>query len=42
VHVDVRGLTAAITQGDFAGAYNLYRKAVPFPGIISHICAQPC
>jgi glutamate synthase (NADPH/NADH) small chain len=42
VHVDIRGLTAAIAQGDFAAAYKLYRKAIPFPGIISHICDQPC
>ncbi len=41
-HVDVRGLTAEIAKGDFAAAYKLYRKAVPFPGIISSICDQPC
>lgn len=42
VHVDVRGMTAAITKADFSTAFNLYRKAVPFPGIISRICNQPC
>ena len=42
VHVDVRGLAAEIAKGDFPAAYKLYRKAVPFPGIISHICNQPC
>jgi NADPH-dependent glutamate synthase beta subunit-like oxidoreductase len=42
VHVDVRGLNAAIAGGDFAAAYKLFRKSVPFPGIISRICDQPC
>ena len=32
----------AVPRGDFAAALKLYRKAVPFPGIISHICDQPC
>jgi glutamate synthase (NADPH) small chain len=42
VHVDVRGLTAELSKGDFAAAFKLYRKSVPFPGIISHLCNQPC
>lgn len=42
VHVDARGMIAEIARGDFAAAYKLYRKAVLFPGIISHICDQPC
>ena len=42
VHVDARGMLAEITRGDFSAALKLYRKAVPFPGIISHICDQPC
>lgn len=42
VHVDVRSLTAEITKGNFGAAFQTYRKAVPFPGIISHICDQPC
>ncbi len=41
-HVDSRGIAAAIAKGDFAAAYKLYRKAVPFPGIVSRICNQPC
>ena len=41
-HVDVRGLAADISKADFAAAFMLYRKSVPFPGIISHICDQPC
>jgi NADPH-dependent glutamate synthase beta subunit-like oxidoreductase len=42
VHVDVRGLAAELAKGDFGAAFKLYRKAIPFPGIISHICDQPC
>ncbi|MDX9991824.1 MAG: FAD-dependent oxidoreductase [Anaerolineales bacterium] len=41
-HVDVRGMAAAIAKDDFSAAFNLYRKSVPFPGIVSHICNQPC
>jgi glutamate synthase (NADPH/NADH) small chain len=41
-HVDVRGLLSEISGGNFNAAYKLYRKAVPFPGIISQICDQPC
>ncbi len=41
-HVDARGLAAELAMGDFAAAYKLYRKSVPFPGIISRICDQPC
>jgi glutamate synthase (NADPH/NADH) small chain len=42
VHVDARGMCAAIARGDFAAAFKVYGKAVPFPGIISRICDQPC
>ena len=42
VHVDARGIAAEIAKGNFAAALKLYRKAVPFPGIISRICDQPC
>lgn len=41
-HVDARGVAAELAKGDFAAAYKLYRKAVPFPGILSRICDQPC
>ncbi len=42
VHVDIRAITLAISQGNFSTAYETLRKSVPFPGIISHICDQPC
>ena len=41
-HVDARGIAMELAQGDFGAAYKLYRKAIPFPGIISRICPQPC
>jgi NADPH-dependent glutamate synthase beta subunit-like oxidoreductase len=41
-HVDGRGIAAEISRGDFAAALKIYRKSVPFPGIISRICDQPC
>ena len=42
VHVDVRGMLAAIRNRDYAAGFSLYSKQVPFPGIISRICDQPC
>lgn len=41
-HVDVRSILAEIQQENFNAAYQLYRKTIPFPLIISHICDQPC
>ncbi|MFH1114363.1 MAG: heterodisulfide reductase-related iron-sulfur binding cluster [Pseudomonadota bacterium] len=42
VHVDVRGICAAMRTGDLASGAKIFRKSVPFPGIISRICDQPC
>jgi glutamate synthase (NADPH) small chain len=42
VHVDVRALAAAVSQGNFAAASKVFRKSVPFPRIISRICDHPC
>ncbi|MGO9952803.1 MAG: pyridine nucleotide-disulfide oxidoreductase/dicluster-binding protein [Dissulfurispiraceae bacterium] len=42
VHVDARGMIAAILKGDYAAAFAIFHKAVPFPGIISRICDHPC
>ncbi len=42
VHVDVRAMLHEIGRGDFSAALKLYRKTVPFPGIISRLCDQPC
>ncbi|HBC92995.1 MAG TPA: amine oxidase, partial [Pelotomaculum sp.] len=42
VHVDARGMIAALKKGDYAGSVSLYHKVVPFPRIISRVCDQPC
>ncbi|HEX7555229.1 MAG TPA: FAD-dependent oxidoreductase, partial [Leptolinea sp.] len=40
--VDARAICAEIAKGDFSAGLKIYRKAVPFPGIISRICDEPC
>jgi len=40
--VDVRGMLAAVSSGDFDFAARIYKKAVPFPSILARICDQPC
>ncbi|MDR3569604.1 MAG: heterodisulfide reductase-related iron-sulfur binding cluster [Syntrophobacteraceae bacterium] len=42
VHVDARAMAAAIAKGDFASAAKIFKKSVPFPGIVSRICDHPC
>lgn len=42
LHVDVRGMMAAVSRGEFAAAQALFVKSVPFPGIISRLCDEPC
>lgn len=42
VHVDVRGLAAAVAKGDFAAGLKLLTRALPFPQTISRICDAPC
>ncbi|NJN99588.1 MAG: FAD-dependent oxidoreductase [Anaerolineales bacterium] len=42
LHVDVRAVSAEISQGDFAAGLQLLKKSLPFPGIIGRICDQPC
>jgi glutamate synthase (NADPH) small chain len=41
-HVDARALIAKIREGDFNAALAIFKKSIPFPGIISRICDQPC
>ncbi len=40
--VDVRGICSELQKGNFPAALKLLRKTIPFPGIISRICDQPC
>ncbi len=42
VHVDVRAMMAETARGNFTGAAKIFRKTVPFPGIVSRVCDQPC
>ena len=42
LHVDARGMIAALARGDFAGAFALYARTIPFPRILSRICDEPC
>lgn len=42
LHVDCRGICAAISCEDFDAALALYMKTVPFPGILSKFCTEPC
>ena len=40
--VDARAICTEVEKGDFAAGYKILRKAIPFPGIISRICDEPC
>jgi len=40
--VDVRTMAARLSDGDFTGAFQVYRRQVLFPGIVSRICDAPC
>ncbi|TWH48730.1 pyridine nucleotide-disulfide oxidoreductase/dicluster-binding protein [Sporomusa sp. KB1] len=42
IHVDARGMMAAVRKGDFSAGYDLFAKMAPFPGIISRVCDHPC
>lgn len=42
VHVDVRGIVNAVRKGDYTAGFALLHRIIPFPGIISRICEQPC
>ncbi|HOS79107.1 MAG TPA: FAD-dependent oxidoreductase [Anaerolineae bacterium] len=42
IHVDVRGMLAAVAADHFDAALALLTKRLPFPGIIGRVCEQPC
>lgn len=42
LHVDGRGICAAITAGDYDSAVMIYEKTVPFPELLSQTCPEPC
>ena len=42
IHVDVRGVMAALVEGDPSAALKVLTKTLPFPGIIGRVCEHPC
>jgi Fe-S oxidoreductase len=42
IHVDVRGVLAALAEDDVDTALEILTKRLPFPGIIGQVCEQPC
>ena len=42
IHVDARGIAAAVQKEDYQAGAQLLYNMVPFPRIISNICDQPC
>ncbi|MBP2628072.1 MAG: protein of unknown function cysteine-rich region domain protein [Firmicutes bacterium] len=42
VHVDARGIAAAVRKEDYGAGAQLLYKMIPFPRIISRICDQLC
>jgi NADPH-dependent glutamate synthase beta subunit-like oxidoreductase len=42
MHVNVRSLCSEVQSGNFSSAWQLIKKSLPFPGIVSHTCDQPC
>lgn len=41
-HVDARGIANSVRKKDYAAGFALLHRMVPYPGIISRICDQPC
>jgi len=42
LHIDARGYSLLISQGNFAPALKLIRERLPFPGILGRVCTHPC
>lgn len=42
IHVDARGICKEIAEQNYSAGLKIYRKTVPFPGILSHVCDEPC
>lgn len=42
LHVDVRALCTEVSQENFNNGLQVIKKTLPFPGIVSRICEQPC
>jgi NADPH-dependent glutamate synthase beta subunit-like oxidoreductase len=42
IHIDVRAVLLEFGRGDDDAALKALRRTLPFPGIISRVCDQPC
>lgn len=42
MRVDGRSLCAETARGNFTEALKVFRRSIPFPGIISRMCDEPC
>lgn len=42
LHMDCRGICAAVSVSDFSKARELFEKTALFPGIVSRLCEEPC
>lgn len=42
VHFDARKMNILLETGEYQSAYDLYKKAVLFPGLVSSYCEAPC
>jgi glutamate synthase (NADPH/NADH) small chain len=42
LHVDARTLAVSVAKGDWAGAWKVLLRSMPFPGILGRICDAPC
>jgi Fe-S oxidoreductase len=42
LHLDVRTMMEKTAAGDFAGAFAVFARHIPFPAIVAHVCDRPC
>lgn len=42
LHLDVRTMMEKVAAGDFAAAFAVYARYIPFPAILAHVCDHPC
>jgi len=42
IHIDVRAVLLELGRGEDDAALKALRRTLPFPGIISRVCDQPC
>ncbi len=42
MHLDARTMLEKTAAGDFAGAFAVFARHIPFPAIVAHVCDHPC